>query len=449
MKPKAVPLIPLSPPKANILCRMNRLDFFKTVFCCHVSERRIRMKKAKALSVDRQNTNRSSLSINQHEEETLMKTNEHPIELVQKCCAEYYDGKPVTEISKENQVARCTIYRWLKQYKNLAPDLIPTQRALNNLRQKQQRTEQICQILKSVNCTASDPVPIKLAELERLVDQYPIRVLCDALEVNRGTFYNHMKSKQKPSLRAQRRQELSAAVKEVFEENHGLFGSDKILAVLQSRGYKTSKKTVLGIMHELGLYSFRTTAKADYKKWVKLQGTPNVLNRQFNVSAPNTAWVGDCTQFAVCGKKYHICAILDLYARKVIAYKISPRASTQLVTATFKRAFEERNPGEDLIFHSDRGCQYTSQAFRTLLRDCHVTQSFSKGGTPYDNGVMESFFSSLKQEELYRSSYRSENEFKKRVSEYMKFYNKRRPHRANQYKTPDEAENAFYEKNAG
>ena len=72
------------------------------------------MKKAKTLSVDRQNTNRSSLSINQRKEETLMKTNGHPIELVQKCCAEYYDGKPVTEISKENQVARCTIYRWLK-----------------------------------------------------------------------------------------------------------------------------------------------------------------------------------------------------------------------------------------------------------------------------------------------------------------------------------------------
>ena len=76
--------------------------------------------------------------------------------------------------------------------------------------------------------------------------------------------------------------------------------------------------------------------------------------------------MGDCTQFAVCGKKYHICAILDLYARKVIAYKISPRASTQLVTATFKQAFEQRKPGKDLIFHSDRGCQYTSQAFRTL-----------------------------------------------------------------------------------
>ena len=159
------------------------------------------MKKAKTLSVDRQNTNRSSLSINQHKEETLMKKNEHPIELVQKCCAEYYYGKPVTEISKENQVARCTIYRWLKQYKNLETDLIHTQRALNSMRQKQQRTQQICQIMKAVNCTASDPVSVKLFELEKLVEQYPIRVLCDALDVNRVTFYNHLKSKQKPSLR--------------------------------------------------------------------------------------------------------------------------------------------------------------------------------------------------------------------------------------------------------
>lgn len=181
------------------------------------------MKKAKNSSVDRQNTSRSSLSIDQRKEGILIKTNEYPIELVQKCCAEYYDGKPVTEISKENQVARCTIYRWLKQYKNLSPNLIPTQRALSDLRKKQQRTEQICQILKAVNCTTSDPVPVKLSEMERLADQYPIRVLCDALEVNRGTFYNHMKSKQEPSFRTQRRKDLSAAVKEVFEENHGLF----------------------------------------------------------------------------------------------------------------------------------------------------------------------------------------------------------------------------------
>ena len=83
------------------------------------------MKKAKNSSFGRQNTSRSSLSIDQHKEGILMKTNEYPIELVQKCCAEYYDGKPVTEISKENQVARCTIYRWLKQYKNLSPNLMP------------------------------------------------------------------------------------------------------------------------------------------------------------------------------------------------------------------------------------------------------------------------------------------------------------------------------------
>ena len=143
MRTKAIQSSPLPPTKANILCRMNRLDFFKAVFCCHISERSIRMKKAKNSSAGRRKSSRSPFSTDQHKEGILMKTNEYPIELIQKCCTEYYDGKPVTEISKENQVACCTIYRWLKQYKNLSPDLIPTQRALNNLRQKQQRTEQI------------------------------------------------------------------------------------------------------------------------------------------------------------------------------------------------------------------------------------------------------------------------------------------------------------------
>ena len=93
------------------------------------------------------------------------------------------------------------------------------------------------------------------------------------------------------------------------------------------------------------------------------------------------------------------------------------------------------------------GCQYTSLAFRKLLLEHEIVQSFSRAGTPYDNGAMESFFSSLKQEEIYRTSYTSEKDFKRKIAEYMVFYNERRPHRANNYKTPDQKELAFWEKN--
>ena len=118
-----------------------------------------------------------------------------------------------------------------------------------------------------------------------------------------------------------------------------------------------------------------------------------------------------------------------------------------IITATFKAAIQIRQPENGLIFHSDRGCQYTSLAFRKLLLEYEIVQSFSWAGTPYDNGAMESFFSSLKQEEIYRTSYTSEKDFKRKIAEYMVFYNERRPHRANNYKTPDQKELAFWEKN--
>ncbi len=375
-----------------------------------------------------------------------MNNMKYPTEFIQNCCVDYSNGTPVYIICKRYQVPRSTVYRWLNQRRNLSPDEILTKKSLDNMRRKQERAEQMCQILKLVNCTTSSPLRIKLYELEKLADQFPIRILCDALEVDRGTFYNHLKrNKKENSSYAQRRKELSVAVKEIFEENRGLFGSDKILFVLQSRGYKTSKRMVRQLMLEMGLHSLRTTARVDYLTWVKLHETPNVLQRNFNVAEPNRVWASDCTQFKTLDNKYHICVIMDLFSRKVIAYKISRRASTQLVTATFKLALENRAPTQPLVFHSDRGCQYTSKAFRKLLLQHNFTQSFSKAGSPYDNGVVESFFSSLKQEELYRSTYTSERDFKKRLAEYMEFYNNSRPHRANKYKSPNQKEAIYAE----
>ena len=162
---------------------------------------------------------------------------------------------------------------------------------------------------------------------------------------------------------------------------------------------------------------------------------------------PYLLWVSDCTQFSLFKKTYHLCAILDLFSRKIIAYKISARPSTQLITSTFKMALGSRKPEGHLVFHSDRGCQYTSYSFRKLLIENNVTQSFSKPGTPYDNGVMKSFFSSFKQEEIYRTSYRSLEDCKTHIADYMQFYNEKRPHRANNYKSPNQTEEAYYKKN--
>ena len=100
-----------------------------------------------------------------------------------------------------------------------------------------------------------------------------------------------------------------------------------------------------------------------------------------------------------------------------------------------------------MLFHSDQGTQYTSYAFRTLLKKHNITQSFSNPGRPYNNSVAESFFSSLKQEELYRNNYTGESHLIKSVGEYIEFYNEKRPHKTNNYKTPSKIETEFYDKN--
>ena len=112
--------------------------------------------------------------------------------------------------------------------------------------------------------------------------------------------------------------------------------------------------------------------------------------------------------------------------------------------STFKDAYESQQPKEAIIFHSDRGGNYRSKTFCNYLKSLKVTQSFSRAYTPYDNSVVESFFSSLKREELCRTKYRSDKEFKKAVADYMIFYNTQRPHSNNNYRTPDAQEAEYY-----
>lgn len=127
----------------------------------------------------------------------------------------------------------------------------------------------------------------------------------------------------------------------------------------------------------------------------------------------------------------------------VIAYKISKKNSTQLITGTFKLAYNQRVPSSGLIFHNDRGSPYTSNRFQKFLLECSVTQSFSNSGKPHDNAVAESFFASLKKEELYRKEYRSEKELMQVIDSYIRFYSQIRPHRTLNNLSPHQFEEKY------
>lgn len=348
----------------------------------------------------------------------------------------YKNGESVSDLVAETGIPRSTIYAWIKE----AADRDCNRKAvsLKNyhiLENKVARLQGIIEIMKKGGCSISDPLEIKLPALEALQGQYSVHMLCEALNVPRGTYYNYiLRNKRTHTWYAKRREELRLEIQRIYDDSHQIFGSAKICAVMKENGIRVSREMVSELMHDMGLVSIRQDSKDLYDK--EQQRFKNYLNQQFTVTRPNEVRVSDVTRFRFNSKNYYICVILDLFSRMVVGYRVGKINSTQLVRSTFQMAYEECRPAEPLIFHTDRGPNYHSKTICRLLRSLGITQSFSRAHIPYDNSVMESFFSNLKREELYRTKYRSENEFRTAVDRYMIFYNEQRPHVKNGYKTP-------------
>ena len=355
----------------------------------------------------------------------------------------YSSGNTVTELSNQYGIARSTIYSWLNDSKNkkLLNRKI-NMRDVFDLKQKCEQQEMIIEILKNAPCTVSSPLQERYAYIQSISDKYSITLLCKAMNVANGSYYNHvLRNKNENTLFAQKKAELTPIIEKIFHDNNQIFGAGKIHAILKDRGYKVTAKTVADIMHENGWFAVGTSAKKIYL--MTQERKQNILNQQFTVSRPNEVWVSDITYFRYNDFSYYICVILDLYARRVVAHKISLKNSTQLTKSTFKLAYEYRQPTE-LLFHSDRGTNYTSNTFRDYLKALGVKQSFSNTATPYNNSVMESFFKSMKTERLYRTDYRSERELRESVREYINYYNNDRPHSVFRYQTPEYFESKYY-----
>ena len=359
----------------------------------------------------------------------------------------YQDGETVLSICSENQIPRSTFYRWIQDYQQTVTDTgtVATPQEFLYLKRRISKLEDMIQVLKTVSCTVSSPLQEKLKAMEPLYGQFSVHALCDALEVSRGTFYNHIfRNKKDNTLAAKRREMLKMQIQSIYDDSEQIYGAGKITAILQKQGVKTSQKYASQLMKELGISSVTTTAKKEYKRWERGQNR-NFLLQQFQTERPNQVWGSDITVFKFRDKYYYLCVIIDLFSRKVISYRISHKSSTQLLTKTFKQAYaDRRQPKAELVFHSDRGTQYMSHAFVHLLDDFGVEQSFSRTACPHDNAVSEAFFSIFKKEELYRRHYTSEVDLMRGIAHFIAFYNTERPHSTLQYKTPEQAEQDYW-----
>ena len=372
---------------------------------------------------------------------------EYPAEFKAKIIKRYQKGESIQSLSQELHIAQSTLYDWRREYCSIkTANRTYTPKEFDTLSRRLEKLEHELEIIRLTGYISNVPLQKKLVFLESLYQKsdnpYSVYELCEALDVARGTFYNHIFRRADRSKRDQEQARLMRLVQQVFDDSAQRFGAEKIRIALTESGIRVSTKRIAAIMQELDLHSIRPDAKKQFKKRQQYK-KQNLLEQQFTAERPNQIWVSDVTCFKLGAFYLYTCVILDLFSRKIVAYKVSRKNSTQLITSTFKMAWAQRNPETKLIFHSDRGAQYTSHRFKQLLHEHAVVQSFSNSGRPHDNAVAESFFATLKKEELYRKDYTSETDFKRCLASYIEFYNTQRPHRTLKNRTPCQVEELF------
>ena len=247
----------------------------------------------------------------------------------------------------------------------------------------------------------------------------------------------------KPSASQQRKHDVKKRIKDIYDESKQNYGAPKITHQLRKSGEVISERTVGKYIKEMGIRAqwarpwTATTRDSDFSKELH-----NILNEQFNPDRPNAVWCTDITYIWTQDGFVYLTSIMDLYARKIIAWTLSDNMEVSCVLNTINKAKERRNTELPLILHSDRGSQYVSRAYRKATRQFQL--SYSQTGYPYDNACIESFHSLIKREWLNRFTISGYNQAYRLVFEYIEaFYNTVRIHSHNNYMSPDEFENLY------
>lgn len=285
---------------------------------------------------------------------------------------------------------------------------------------------------------------MKYAWIANHCDSFPVAVMCDVLGVSTSGYYDSVD--RPPSPRAERHERIKQAAAQTHAESYGIYGSHKIAQVMAEReDLETAcRNTVAAAMQEMGLESrvskafTPTTTQADPTK----RPADNTLDRDFTADEPNRKWVTDITYLPTTTGWVYLAVVVDLFSRKAIGWSIGTSLATELVSEALRCAIERRQPdGKQLLHHSDRGCQYTSDAYQKILRTLGITCSMSRTGCCYDNAVMERFFWSLKHEWTKHETFANLEEARLSVFKYIEtFYNPVRLHQTLGYLSPDQYE---------
>jgi len=268
---------------------------------------------------------------------------------------------------------------------------------------------------------------------------YSITVLCATLTVPPSTYYDWKERCAMPGARALEDQLLTEQIAAIHNQSRQTYGSPRIVAALRQQGHCHGRNRVARLMRQTNLcgrqkarYRVQTT-DSNHDQPI----APNLMAEVAPATAPNQIWVGDITYIETQEGWLYLAAILDRYSRKIVGWAMGERIDTALVLKAFDMALLHRQPTVQILFHSDRGVQYASADYRCALTQAGLLPSMSRKGNCYDNATMESFWSTLKLELVYRTNFVSHAQARTQIFDYIEaFYNRQRTHSSLNYLSP-------------
>ncbi len=268
---------------------------------------------------------------------------------------------------------------------------------------------------------------------------WPVRWLCEALGVSRSGF--HAWLTRPLSARARSDEVLGVKVRASFTASDRTYGARRVWHDVLAEGTSCGLHRVERLMREQALRARPRRKGLPTDTGERSEAAANVLDRQFMATAPNQKWIADFTYIWTAEGWLYVAAVIDLFSRRVVGWSMSATMAAQLVADALMMAIWRRGKPDALLHHSDQGSQYSSEQFQTLLADHGVTCSMSRSGNVWDNAAMESFFSSLKTERTARKVYRTRDQGRADVFDYIeRFYNPQRRHSTLGYVSPMEFE---------
>jgi putative transposase len=258
---------------------------------------------------------------------------------------------------------------------------------------------------------------------------YPVALMCRALEVNRTSFHDW--ERRPPSDRSLQDAWLLEQIKQIHETNRRVYGAPRIHAELRlGRGIRVGRKRVERLMKSAGVSGL--VAKKYGRTTIRVPGVrvaDDLVERQFRPSTPNVLWLADITYLRTWEGWLYLAAVQDAYSRRIVGWSMADHMRAELVVDALTMAVHRRRPDPGVIHHSDQGSQYVSLGFGQAARDAGIAISMGSRGDAYDNAVAESFFATLKKELVHRRSWQTKRELGSAVFEYIEaFYNRERRH---------------------